>query len=131
MKTRRPVPQAVVYLFFVIGLISATAFRLLIVFKYLSPHLFRPVWYLGVIGYLAFFLYRFIITERRRHAILDSGLIAKLSAGKTLEQADKENALYLLKSVIASRENWNYLAIFILSLIAIVMDIILASVTGH
>jgi hypothetical protein len=121
----------VVYLFFLIGLISASAFRLLILFRYLEPAWFRPTWYAGVVGYLAFFLYRFIIAERRRHAIIDSGLIAKLTAGTPLEYEDKENALYLLRSVVVSRENWNYLAIFILSVVAIVADLILAVGTGH
>jgi hypothetical protein len=127
VKTRKPLPKFVVYLFFVIGLLAATSFRLLIVFKYLSPELFRPIWYIGVLGYLSFFLYRFLITERRRHAIRDSGLIEKLGAGEVLEPDDKQNALYLLKSISASREHWNYLGIFVLSIAAIIVDVILAS----
>jgi hypothetical protein len=68
-----------------------------------------------------------LITERRRHAIRDSGLIQKLEAGEVLAPDDKQNALYLLKSISASRENWNYAGIFILSIAAIILDIILAS----
>ena len=47
-----------------------------------------------------------------------------------LEFEDKENALYLLRSVVVSRENWNYLAIFIFSVVAIVADLMLAAGPG-
>jgi len=33
--------------------------------------------------------------------------------------------LYLLSSIQKSREDWNYLAIFILSIVAIVLDLLL------
>jgi len=35
---------------------------------------------------------------------------------------DRDAALYLLNSVRKSQEDWNYLAIFVLSLVAIAMD---------
>lgn len=130
MKIRKPVSKLVVYSFFVIGLVSAASFRLLIVFKYLSPHWFRPVWYMGIIGYLFFFGYRFIIAEKRRHAIQESGLLTCLKSGKPLTQLDRDNAIYILSSVMISRENWNYFAIFILSFMAIMLDIILSIKVG-
>ncbi|MGD8588730.1 MAG: hypothetical protein PVG22_07830 [Chromatiales bacterium] len=54
-----------------------------------------------------------------------------LAAGTPLEYEDKENALYLQKSLVASREHWNYLAIFILSVVAIVADLVLATASGR
>ena len=56
-------------LFFMIGLLAAFSFRILIVFSHTYEDLFRPVWYLGTIGYLLFFLYRFMISQKRKGKI--------------------------------------------------------------
>lgn len=130
MKVHHALPKPVIFLFFVIGITAATCFRILIVFKWLAPELFRPVWYVGVFGYLAFFLYRYIITTRRRHAIMDSGILDKLTEDRPLTAEEKENTLYLLRSIVRTKEHWNYLAIFILSILAIAVDITLSITVG-
>ena len=126
MIRRKPLAKWIVNLLFVIGLLSAAAFRMLILFNYLSPALFRPVWYSAVVGYILFFLYRYSIAEKRRHAISESGLVAKLQTGQDLTDEDQATLLYVLQSLMVSRENWNYFAIFVLSIIAIIADIILS-----
>ena len=50
----KTVPSFVVYLFLVIGLLSAVAFRLVTIINTFIPSLLRPVWYFGVIGYIFF-----------------------------------------------------------------------------
>jgi hypothetical protein len=119
------VPPFVINLFFIIGLISALAFRALIVFSHVRHELFRPVWYLGIIGYVFFFLYRYIISEKRKKAINDYDLIAKLQDNLCLTEEDRVVVVYLLSSIKKSRENINYLFIFGLSIVAIVTDILL------
>jgi hypothetical protein len=42
-----------------------------------------------------------------------------------LSALEREAALYLLRSVRASQEDWNYLAIFVLSILAIALDLLL------
>ena len=128
MTRRKPLSKWIVYLFFVIGIVSAAAFRLLIVIEYLSPRLFRPVWYAAVIGYILFFLYRYSIAEKRRHAIAESDLIGKIKCGQQLDTEDQATLLYVVQSLMISRENWNYFAIFALSIIAIIADVILNTV---
>jgi hypothetical protein len=85
----------------------------------------RPVWYFGVIGYMLFFMYRYFISQRRKRTIAHSDIIEKIRDGVALSAEDREAALYLLKSVRASQEDWNYLAIFVLSIIAIALDLLL------
>ena len=130
MIRRKPLAKWIVNLLFVIGLLSAAAFRMLILFNYLSPALFRPVWYMAVVGYIIFFLYRYRIAEKRRHAISESGLVAKLQTGQDLTDEDQETLLYVVQSLMVSRENWNYFAIFVLSIIAIIADIVLNVTTS-
>jgi hypothetical protein len=119
------IPKPVIIGFFVLGLLSSVAFRAIIILQKYTPDWVRPVWYFGVIGYMLFFMYRYFISQRRKRTIAHSDIIEKIRDGAVLGVEDREAALYLLKSVRASQEDWNYLAIFILSIVAIALDILL------
>ena len=121
------VPKYVIYSVFILGLISAIAFRAIIIFQRLEPAWIRPVWYLGTIGYFLFFLYRYIITKKRKKAIEKFQLIEKVKANACLTDNDKEVVLYLLSSVKYSLEDINYAIIFLLSILAIVADLFLST----
>ena len=118
-------PQPVIVSFFLLGVLSSVAFRAIIVLQKYEPTWVRPVWYFGVIGYTAFFMYRYKISQRRKRAISDSGIIDKIRDGVTLSADDRDAALYLLNSVRKSQEDWNYLAIFVMSVVAVVLDLLL------
>ena len=122
----RIMPKYIIYGFFVIGLISAIAFRAIIVFQHLEPSWVRPVWYAGIVGYIFFFLYRYGITKKRKKAIDDFQLIDKVKANACLTEEDREIVLYLLSSIKSSPEDLNYAIIFILSIFAILADILLS-----
>ena len=119
------VPKPVIVGFFLLGLLSSVAFRAILFFQKYSPAWVRPVWYFGVIGYMLFFMYRYCISLRRKRAIAQSGILEKIRAGDSFSADDREAALYLLNSVRASQEDWNYLAIFVLSILAIGLDLLL------
>lgn len=122
-ESPQTLPPLVINLFFVIGLVSALSFRLLIGVKELQPELFRPVWYVGIIGYILFFSFRYSITRKRRKAIRDFDLIAKVKRGSEFSVADRQVMTYLLSSLEKSRENLNYLFIFVTSGLAILFDL--------
>lgn len=126
----RTVPPFVIYLFLVIGLLSAVAFRLVTIVNAFSPSLLRPVWYFGVIGYILFFAYRYHISEKRKKAIRENRLLEKIRTPGEISSQDRELIEYVLSSIIKSKENLNYLFIFILSIIAVGVDILLA-LKGH
>jgi len=113
------------YGFFFLGIISAVAFRVIIVFQRIEPSWVRPVWYIGVTGYIAFFMYRYSITRKRKHAVSDYQLIEKIKANACLEEEERDVVMYLLSSIKKSPEDINYLLIFLLSIIAILADVIL------
>lgn len=129
MKTQKPhiVPKYAVYGFFSLGLLSAIAFRALIVFQHIEPSWVRPIWYVAVIGYFFFFLYRYRISLKRKKAISDFQLIEKVKANACLTDDDREVVLYLLSSIKVSLEDINYAIIFIMSIIAIAADIIIVA----
>jgi len=123
--TPKIIPKPVIVGFFIVGLLSSVAFRAIILLQKFDPHWVRPVWYLGVIGYMVFFIYRYFISQRRKRTIAQSNIIEKIHAGTALTAEDRAAALYLLNSIRKSPEDWNYLAIFILSALAIVLDLAL------
>ena len=120
--TPKIVPKPLIIAFFVLGLLSSVAFRAIILLQKFSPGWVRPVWYFGVIGYMLFFMYRYRISSRRKRTIVQSDIVAKLKSDAPLSEDDRQAALYLVNSIQKSPEDWNYLAIFILSLAAMALD---------
>ncbi len=127
MNEQKPhlVPKQVIYAFFVLGLVSAISFRAIIVIKKIDPAWVRPVWYIGAIGYLLFFLYRFYIAKKRKRAIDRFQLIEKIKSNACLTNEDREVVIYLLSSLKKSPEEVNYFLIFLFSIIAIALDLLL------
>lgn len=120
------VPRYVTCLFFVLGLVSAVAFRAIIVFQRLEPEWVRPVWYIGTAGYFFFFLYRYWISIKRKRVVERFRLIEKLRENACLTDEDRGATLYLLSSVRQSPEDLNYAIIFVLSVVAVIADLVLA-----
>lgn len=129
MENSKPhiVPRYVAYSFFLLGLVSAVAFRSIVVFQRLEPSWVRPVWYIGTAGYILFFLYRYRISRKRKKAVESFQLIEKIKANACLKDEDREVLLYLLSSIRLSLEDINYAIIFGLSVLAIAADLILSS----
>ena len=125
MSAPKIIPKPVIVGFFLLGLFSSIAFRAIILLQKYSPGWVRPVWYFGVLGYMLFFMYRYYISQRRKRTIAHTDVIEKIRTGAALNQEEREAALYLLKSVRASQEDWNYLAIFVLSIVAIALNLLL------
>lgn len=126
MKNLKALPKPIVNLFFLVGLVSAIAFRAIIIAQHTHPAYVRLLWYIAVIANFIFFLYRYYISRKRKRAIKDDNLINKLKQNTPLENQERDSIIYLLTSIERSRENLNYMSIFILSGLAIIIDIILS-----
>lgn len=128
MQNKKPhlVSSYVIYGAFALGLLTAVAFRAIIVFNHVNPYWVRPLWYFAVLGNFLFFLYRYRITQKRRNAVTDYKLIEKIKSQKPLEDEDRDVLIYLLSSIKRSLENINYLIIFVFSIIVILIDIALS-----
>lgn len=121
----KTLPKSIINLFFLIGVFSAIAFRSLTIIDSLGSNLVRLVWYLAVIGYVIFFGFRFYISSKRRNAIIENKLIEKMDDVDCIAENDREEIKYLLNSIIKSKEIYNYLFIFVVSILAIALDIAL------
>lgn len=118
-------PNYQIYGAFGLGLVTAVAFRAIIVLDQLHPAWVRPVWYFAVVGNFLFFYYRYQIARKRKHAVVAHQLVDKIRTGSPLAPGDREVLQYLLTSIQRSPENINYLVIFLFSLIAIAVDLFL------
>jgi hypothetical protein len=129
MKSHAPSinPPIVMNFFFVLGILCACSFRVIIVFHHIDQAMVRPIWYFGTIGYIFFFYYRYGITKKRKKAVEEYGLVDKISENKELTREEREAAVYLLGSITKSHEGMNYFVIFILSMLAVVIDLVLTA----
>ncbi len=116
-------PNWVTWLAFSVGLTGALSIRLILVAKAYRPEFIRLFWYTGICGNMVFFMFRSYITRRRRKLIADLHLLDKLAGQDRLCPEDYEAIRYLVASLYASKEQWNYAVIFVFSLLAIAWDI--------
>jgi len=117
-------PAWVIWLAFATGLTGAISLRLILIAKAYRPELVRLLWYLGVCGNMLFFMFRAFITHRRRRLITTLRLQEKLQQENSLCPEDYEALRYLVSSLYASKERWNYAIIFVCSIMAIAWDIV-------
>ncbi len=115
-------PTWVTWLVFALGLTGSISLRLILVAKAYKPELITVLWYIGVCGNMAFFLFRSYITERRKRTIEELDLLQKLET-KTLSKEDYQALHYLVSSIKVSKEKWNYLIISLCSIAAIIWDL--------
>ncbi len=116
-------PHWVAWLAFGVGLSGAISLRLILLAKAYRPELIRLFWYMGVCGNMVFFMFRSYITRRRRRLIMDLSLMEKMKDPDNLCPEDYEAIKYLISSLSASKEQWNYAVIFVFSMAAIAWDL--------
>lgn len=117
--------MASVKLYFWIGIISAILLRMILIADHYNSLISDLMWYMGVIGYLIFFAHRYDIAKRRYGVIKNLGLLEKIEMRRPLSEDDFDGLDYIMWSLSVSKERLNYLAIFILSMVAIALSLLL------
>lgn len=113
----------VINLYFWIGLISAILLRAIIIADHYSIFWGKAIWYIGVSGYLFFFMHRYHIAKRRLGVVKDLDLLEKVRNRQKFSDKDLEGLEYLLWSLSVSKERVNYLIISVLSVVAIIASL--------
>ncbi|MDO9516750.1 MAG: hypothetical protein Q7J10_01760 [Methanosarcinaceae archaeon] len=126
-NVRIPQGQSItsVKIYFWIGIISAILLRAILIADHYNSQISDLMWYMGVIGYLIFFAHRYDIAKRRYGVIKDLGLLEKIEMRKSLSEEDFDGLDYVMWSLSVSKERLNYLAIFVLSIAAILLSLML------
>ncbi len=109
--------------FFIIGLIATIAIRVVTVLMHLNPLYGQIAWYIGVGGFLLFFIYKFRIDSSRHQVIIGNRLIPKILGNEELRKEDKETIRAILCALTSSKDRINYFVIFASSGLALVIGV--------
>ena len=113
------------WVFFIIGLIATVAIRAVTVLIDINPIYGKIAWYVGVGGFLAFFVYKFKVNHTRARLIGEQKLVEKITHQEQLAKEDYNLISSILCALSSKKERINYLFIFGLSAIALILAIYL------
>jgi hypothetical protein len=109
--------------FFIVGLIATIAIRAVTVLIHLNPLYGQIAWYIGVGGFLLFFIYKYNIDTARYKIIRENGLMAKILNNEELKKEDKQVLSAILCALSSSKDRINYFFIFASSVLALIAGI--------
>jgi len=109
------------WIFFIIGLIATIAVRAVTILMNVNPVHGKIAWYIGILGFLAFFVYKFKISHERHKLINEINLVDKIVDKKELTENEYKLIGSLLCSISSTKEKINYFFIFMLSALALVL----------
>ncbi|VGO22357.1 hypothetical protein [Pontiella sulfatireligans] len=115
-------PKWVINLFLWIGLAASIAVRSLMLLNRANPEAAVWVWRFAMFSYCIFFGYRLIVGRRRHHVVTRHDLIQRIGEAEQLDPKTREATVYILRSIVCSKELFNYAFICALSVIALVLD---------
>ena len=111
------------WIFFIIGLIATVGVRVVTVLIHVNPIYARIAWYVGVGGFFIFFIYKFKVSQARSGAITQRRLVDKIKRKEALAGEDYNLIGAILCGLSSKKERINYIFIFGLSAIALILAI--------
>ena len=111
------------WIFFIIGLIATVAIRVVTVLMDIKPVYGRIAWYIGVGGFLLFFIYKFNTNRTLSRIIEKENLIEKARDKEPLSREEYNLIAEILCNLKSEKERINYFFIFAVSAIALLLAI--------
>jgi hypothetical protein len=111
------------WIFFIIGLIATVAIRVVTVLMNIHPAYGKIAWYIGVGGFLLFFIYKFNANRGVAKLIDEENLIEKARGQKPLSAGEYNLIAGILCSLKSEKERINYFFIFAVSAVALVLAV--------
>jgi len=115
-------PMASWVLFF-IALIAVISLRAVNIFLDQNLLIAKALWYIGVLGFLIFFVYKFRYHQVLHRELRNTGLVDKLLYNKELSVHDREVLGTIVCKLSSKKDKINYFFIFISSLLALILAI--------
>ena len=111
------------WVFFSIGLVATIAIRAVTILVYIGPVYGQIAWYVGVLGFLLFFVYKFKVEHARSQLVKKSRLMDKIAHAEKIEKEDLELIGSVLCALSSNKDRINYFLIFVSSAAALVIAI--------
>tara|TARA_Y100000310_G_scaffold338149_1_gene427031 strand:+ start:495 stop:890 length:396 start_codon:yes stop_codon:yes gene_type:complete len=118
-------PSSLRWFFFMVGIIATLAYRIIIILNFYDPLWVKISWYIGTIGFILYFGYLFNLQSKRADLATQYNLLNVVRKMKGIKEKQKEALRYIVKSNATSKAKWNSAIIFILSVLALIIGIIL------
>lgn len=112
------------FFFFLAGIIATLAYRIIIVLNFYSPYWVKVAWYIGTIGFIFYFGYRFDVQRREFNIVKDYDLLKVVRKSK-IDSKHKRVLKHVVNTVQTSKARWNSLFIFLLSIVVLILGILL------
>src|SRR3989344_4041865 len=112
-------PKYVRWFFFLSGIVATVAYRIIFL---LDAYWIEVAWYVGTIGFILYFGHRAIIEHKRAKLVKEYGLVEAIEKSD-VEPEKKSALLYLIKTTMTSKAQYNSAFIFILSVAVLVMNL--------
>jgi len=107
------------------GIVATFAYRIIVVLNHYSSKVSLVAWYIGTIGFVIYFLHRYEISEQRAKLVKQQNLIVKVQQSQEFSTEEKEVMTYIFTTLKTTKEKWNYIFIFVMSAIALILGIYL------
>ena len=111
------------WIFFIIGLIATVAVRVVTVLIHLNTLYAKIAWYVGIVGFFIFFVYKYRVSKARTILIESQDLVKKIRDKKNLKESDYDLIASILCGLRSRKEIVNYIFIFGLSAVALILAI--------
>ncbi|MFH1598276.1 MAG: hypothetical protein ABIB97_04385 [Patescibacteria group bacterium] len=112
-------------LYFWSGIIATLAYRIIIVLNFYNNLWVKISWYIGTVGFIIYFIHRYQISDKRAKLIKDNRLREKIEQASQINAEDTQALDYILRTLVTTKEKWNYIFIFVMSGLALVIGIVL------
>ena len=109
------------WIFFIIGIIATLAIRIVTLIMHFDPLYGKISWYIGVGGFFIFFIYKFKVLNERSKKINRQNILGKINRKEDLNDNDYYLIRVILCNINSNKERINYLFIFILSALTLVI----------
>ena len=119
-KCKEPV---VTWVFFMLAIIAAIAIRVVNIALDFSPVMAKVFWYIGVVGFFIFFIYKYRSDRLLQRELKNTGLVDKLLEKADLSEHDYEVLGTVLCRLSSKKDGINYFVIFFTSGIALLLAI--------
>lgn len=113
------------WFFFWSGIIATFAYRIIVIVNHYDKNWSLFLWYVGTIGFIIYFIHRYQISETRANLIKSQKLDEKISQISELSEENKDAMNYIFSTLKSTREKWNYIFIFVVSFLALILGIYL------
>ena len=125
MDIIKPNPKPIRLFFFWAGVIATLSYRIIIVLNIYSPLWVKVAWYIGTVGFILYFGHRYDIQKKRSELVEDYKLVDVVEKAPCVDEKQRQALKYIVKTSLTSKSRWNSGFIFILSVIALVIGIVM------